>query len=156
MLCFVDGHYGKMSQQLDRAGGDFILRRADGVRAYPLAVGAEDAAMGGTDVVRGRDLLSSTPRQLYLYRLLGFRPPAFYHTPLLLAPDGRRLSKRDGDLSLEALAARGLTGKEIVGRLAWCAGLLDRPEPALPEELLPLFSWKKVPHSDICLPEGLF
>lgn len=156
VLCFEDGHYGEMSQHLERECGDFILRRSDGVFAYQLAVVADDAAMGVTEVVRGRDLLSSTPRQLYLYRLLGFRPPAFYHTPLLLAPDGRRLSKRDGDLSLEALAARGLTGKEIVGRLAWCAGLLDRPEPALPEELLPLFSWKKVPHSDICLPEGLF
>ena len=156
MLCFEDGHYGKMSQHLERECGDFILRRSDGVFAYQLAVVADDAAMGVTEVVRGGTC--SPPRHASCtctgFWGSGRRP--FYHTPLLLAPDGRRLSKRDGDLSLEALAARGLTGKEIVGRLAWCAGLLDRPEPALPEELLPLFSWKKVPHSDICLPEGLF
>ena len=155
-IAFVDGHYGLVEQDLATECGDFILRRSDGVFAYQLAVVADDAAMGVTQVVRGRDLLSSAPRQLYLYRLLGFPEPAFAHAPLLLAPDGRRLSKRDRDVSLEALEEKGLTGPEIVGRLAFLAGLLDRPEAAQPQDLLPVFAWDKVPWEDVCLPPGLF
>lgn len=153
---FTDGHYGQWSQNLYRECGDFILRRSDGVFAYQLAVVADDAAMGVTEVVRGRDLLSSTPRQLYLYRLLEFAPPSFAHGPLLLAPDGRRLSKRDRDVSLEALLEQGFSAEEIVGRLAFLAGLLDRPQPAAAKELIPLFSWDKVPREDVRLPERLF
>lgn len=153
---FTDLHYGLYSQNLATGCGDFLLRRSDGVFAYQLAVVADDAAMGVTQVVRGRDLLSSTPRQLYLYELLGFAPPEFAHTPLLLAPDGRRLSKRDRDVSLEALKGMGFTAEDIIGRLAFLAGLLDSPQAARPEELLPLFDWAKVPKEDICLPEGLF
>lgn len=155
-VAFVDGHYGLVEQDLAAECGDFILRRSDGVFAYQLAVVADDAAMGVTQVVRGRDLLSSAPRQLYLYRLLGFPEPAFAHAPLLLAPDGRRLSKRDRDVSLEALEEKSLTGPEIVGRLAFLAGLLDRPEAARPQDLLPVFAWDKVPREDVCLPQGLF
>src|SRR5699024_2169029 len=155
-IAFVDGHYGPVEQNLARDCGDFILRRSDGVFAYQLAVVADDAAMGVTQVVRGRDLLSSAPRQIYLYRLLGFPEPAFAHAPLLLAPDGRRLSKRDRDVSLEALEEKEYTGPEIVGKLAFLAGLLDRPEAVTPQELLPVFSWDKVPKEDVCLPQGLF
>ncbi len=155
-VSFEDLHYGPVSQNLARDCGDFILRRSDGVFAYQLAVVGDDAAMGVTEVVRGRDLLPSTPRQLYLYRLLGFEPPVFAHTPLLLASDGRRLSKRDRDVSLDALVEKGLSSQEITGRLAWLAGLLDRPEPAAARELIPLFSWEKVPKEDVLLPEGLF
>ncbi len=155
-VSFVDGHYGPVSQNLQRECGDFILRRSDGVFAYQLAVVGDDAAMGVTEVVRGRDLLSSAPRQIYLYRLLGFEPPAFAHTPLLLAPDGRRLSKRDRDVSLDALREKGFSSQEIVGRLAFLAGLLDRPEPASPRELIPLFSWDRVPKEDVRLPAELF
>ena len=155
-VAFVDGHYGLMEQDLAAECGDFILRRSDGVFAYQLAVVADDAAMGVTQVVRGRDLLSSAPRQIYLYRLLGFPQPEFAHAPLLLAPDGRRLSKRDRDVSLEALEEKGLSGPEIVGRLAFLAGLLDRPEAARPQDLLPVFAWDKVPKEDVCLPQGLF
>lgn len=155
-IAFTDGHYGPVSQNLQTACGDFILRRSDGVFAYQLAVAVDDAAMGVTQVVRGRDLLSSTPRQLYLYRLLGLEPPEYYHTPLLLAPDGRRLSKREKDVSLEVLQAQGMTGEEIVGRLAFLAGLIDAPEAVSAGELIPLFSWGKVPVEDIVLPRGLF
>lgn len=155
-VVFVDGHYGVVRQDLGKECGDFILRRSDGVFAYQLAVVADDAAMGVTQVVRGRDLLASTPRQLYLYRLLGFEPPAYAHTPLLLAADGRRLSKRDRDSSLEALLGGGFTPEEILGRLAFCAGLLDVPRAIGARELIPLFSWGRVPKEDICLPEGLF
>ncbi len=151
-IAFTDGVYGPFRQRLTQVCGDFLLRRSDGVFAYQLAVVADDAAMGVTQVVRGRDLLSSTPRQLYLYRLLGFAPPRFYHTPLLLAPDGRRLSKRDGDVCLDALRARGLTGPDVVGRLAFLAGLQETPRPVTPRELLPAFSWDRVPRQDICLP----
>lgn len=153
---FRDGHYGPVAQHMAEECGDFILRRSDGVTAYQLAVVADDAMMGVTQVVRGRDLLASTPRQLLLYRLLGFPPPEFFHLPLLLAPDGRRLSKRDGDLSLDALCGRGYTAPDLVGRLAYLAGLLDRPEPAMPRELLSVFSWDTIPREDILLPERLF
>lgn len=154
-IAFVDGHLGRYAENLARDCGDFYLRRADGVFAYQLAVVVDDALMGVTEVVRGSDLLSSTPRQLWLYRELGLTAPQFYHLPLLLAPDGRRLSKRDGDQSLENLRAR-YTPQEIIGKLAYVCGLQDTPAPASPQELVPGFSWDKVPKQDILLPEGLF
>lgn len=156
VITFTDGHYGCASQNLQTDCGDFILRRSDGAFAYQLAVVADDAAMGVTEVVRGRDLLSSTPRQIYLYRLLGFEPPKFAHTPLLLSCDGRRLAKRDRDISLAGLIEKGYTAENIVGRLAYLAGLIDRPEGVAANELIPLFSWEKIPTEDICLPENLF
>ena len=91
---FTDGHMGPYRENLARDCGDFLLRRSDGMFAYQLAVVVDDAAMGVTEVVRGSDLLSSTPRQLYLYDLLGLTAPEFYHFPLLLTADGRRLSRR--------------------------------------------------------------
>ena len=152
---FCDLAYGPQREVLARECGDFLVRRSDGVVAYQLAVVVDDALMGVTQVVRGADLLQSTPRQLCLYRLLGLPEPRFYHLPLLLAPDGRRLSKRDGDVSLEQLQTRW-SAPEIVGKLAFLAGQLDRPEPATPAELAPVFSWEKVPATDILLPAGLF
>ena len=154
-IAFTDGHLGRYAENLARDCGDFYLRRADGVFAYQLAVVVDDALMGVTEVVRGSDLLSSTPRQLWLYRELGLTAPQFYHLPLLLAPDGRRLSKRDGDQSLENLRAR-YTPQEIIGKLAYVCGLQDTPAPASPQELVPEFSWDKVPQQDILLPEKLF
>ena len=154
-IAFTDGHLGRYAENLARDCGDFYLRRADGVFAYQLAVVVDDALMGVTEVVRGSDLLSSTPRQLWLYRELGLTAPQFYHLPLLLAPDGRRLSKRDGDQSLENLRAR-YTPQEIIGKLAYVCGLQGTPVPASPQELVPGFSWDKVPKQDILLPEGLF
>ncbi len=152
---FTDRHYGPFWQDLPADCGDFILRRSDGVFAYQLAVVADDGAMGVTQVVRGRDLLSSTPRQLYLYRLLGLAPPAYAHVPLLLAKDGRRLSKRERDLGLDALRAR-FTAEEIIGKLAFLAGLIPRPEAVKANELIGIFSWDKTPIDDVLLPEGLF
>ena len=145
-ITFTDGCMGKHTEN---------LRRADGVFAYQLAVVVDDARMGVTEVVRGSDLLSSTARQLYLYRLLGLQAPQFAHCPLLLAADGRRLSKRDGDQSLENLRAK-YTAEEIVGKLAYAYGLQPEPAPRTPESLIPEFSWAKVPKEDVCLPEGLF
>ena len=154
-IAFSDGHYGPYAENLARECGDFILRRADGVFAYQLAVVADDIDAGITQVVRGRDLLSSTPRQLFLYRLLNAAPPEYYHVPLLTAPDGRRLSKRDGDQSLENLREK-YTAQEIVGKLAYAYGLQPEPAPRTPESLIKDFSWAKVPKQDVCLPEDLF
>ena len=154
-IAFTDGHLGPYAENLARDCGDFYLRRADGVFAYQLAVVVDDALMGVTEVVRGADLLSSTPRQLWLYRELGLQAPQFYHLPLLLDHEGRRLSKRDGDQSLENLRAR-YTPQEIVGRLAFACGLQDAPRPAAPQDLVGAFDWARVPRHDIFLPEHLF
>ena len=154
-IAFTDGHLGPYAENLARDCGDFYLRRADGVFAYQLAVVVDDALMGVTEVVRGADLLSSTPRQLWLYRELGLQAPQFYHLPLLLDHEGRRLSKRDGDQSLENLRAR-YTPQEIVGRLAFACGLQDAPRPAAPQDLVESFDWARVPRHDIFLPEHLF
>ena len=150
-----DGNYGYYEENLLRDCGDFILRRSDGVWAYQLAVVVDDALMGVTHVVRGGDLLSSSPRQAWLHRMLGYEPPKFFHTPLLLAEDGRRLSKRDGDLDMGALRQR-YAPEELTGVLAHWAGLTDRPEPVSPAELVKEFSWAKVPGKDIVVGKSIF
>ena len=146
-VTFTDGNFGPQSQQLDRECGDFILRRSDGVYAYQLAVAEDDGRMGVTRVVRGWDLLSSTPRQIWLLRELGYTPPDYCHLPLLLAPDGRRLSKRDRDLDMGILRQR-YSPEQLVGRLAHMAGLTDRPEPVQARDLVREFSWSKVGTGD--------
>lgn len=145
---FIDKLQGHYEENLLRDCGDFIVRRSDGVYAYQLAVVYDDGAMEINQVVRGRDLLDSTPRQLYLYELLGLTPPEFCHVPLLLAPDGRRLSKRERDLDMGALRQR-FTPEGLTGLLAFWAGQLDRPEPVTPAELAKHFDWAKVPVEDI-------
>ena len=146
-ISFVDGNFGPLSQRLDMDCGDFILRRSDGVYAYQLAVAADDGAMGITRVVRGQDLLSSTPRQIWLLKQLGYPAPTYCHLPLLLSPDGRRLSKRDRDLDMGYLRAH-TTPEKLVGFLAYVAGLLPRPQAAAPYELVGEFSWAKVGRAD--------
>ena len=146
-ISFLDGNYGLQSERLDLDCGDFILRRSDGVYAYQLAVSEDDGRMGVTRVVRGCDLLSSAPRQIWLMRLLGYEPPSYCHVPLLLSGDGRRLSKRDRDLDLRQLRQHWKP-EDIVGRLAFLAGLIDRPEAVSAQELIPLFSWDKVGTED--------
>ena len=147
---FRDLLQGMHEENLLRDCGDFILRRSDGVYAYQLAVVVDDAWMGVTQVVRGSDLLSSTPRQRYLLELLGCPAPEYGHVPLLLAPDGRRLAKRDRDQELGALQQR-FTARELVGRLAHLAGLIPEAAPVSPEELVPLFAWEKLPRRDIAM-----
>ena len=150
-----DGHMGVYRENLARDCGDFLLRRSDGLFAYQLAVVVDDAAMQITQVVRGSDLLPSTPRQLYLYRLLGLTPPTFYHVPLLLAADGRRLSKRDHDLNLEVLR-KTYPPEAILGKLAYLAGIHPTAEPIRAADLLSAFDWDAVPMRDIVVPEDLF
>lgn len=148
VYAFTDGLQGPYQANLAREVGDFILRRSDGLFAYQLAVVADDGDMGVTQVVRGRDLLSSTPQQLWLQDALGLPHPQYYHVPLLLAPDGRRLSKREGDLSLRALSKR-CSPQELVGQLACWAGLLDRPRAVTPKDLVTDFAWKRVKKEDV-------
>ena len=147
VISFDDRIQGPFAQNLARDCGDFILRRSDGVYAYQLAVVVDDGEMGVTQVVRGSDLLDSTPRQLWLQDQLGLPHPEYGHVPLLLSPSGKRLAKRDRDQELGTLQER-YTARELVGRLAHLAGLLPEPAPAAPQELIPLFSWDKLPKED--------
>jgi glutamyl-tRNA synthetase len=126
------------------APGDFVVRRADGTAAYQLAVVVDDAAMEITEVVRGRDLLASTARQILLCRALGLPLPVFGHVPLLLGPDGVRLSKRHAGASIRELRAAGTTPERIVGRLVLLLGLRDRMEPARASDLVPGFSIREL------------
>ena len=147
-ITFCDFLYGEYKEDLKTDCGDFILRRSDGVYAYQLAVVADDAAIGVTQVVRGSDLLSSTPRQIYLQRLLGLPEPEYGHVPLLLAADGRRLAKRDRDQELGELQS-GYTAPELLGHLAHLAGLIPEPAPITAQQLVPLFSWEKLTREDL-------
>ena len=149
-VSFSDLCQGPYTENLARDCGDFILRRSDGVYAYQLAVVVDDGDMGVTQVVRGSDLLSSTPRQLWLQQQLGLPRPEYGHVPLLLAPDGRRLAKRDRDQELGQLRQQ-YTARELVGLLAHAAGLIPEPAPVSPQDLLPLFGWEKVPKEDLVL-----
>ena len=154
-ISFCDGHYGEQSYDLAEESGDFIVRRSDGVFAYQLAVTIDDALMGITQVVRGCDLLSSTPMQLYIYRLLGFTPPSFCHIPLLVDATGRRLSKRDGDLEIATLRKAYGSPEPIIGFLAYLAGQIAKPEPLCVDDLLPIFTPENIPTKNIVVPGQL-
>ena len=151
IISFTDGVFGAYSENLAEECGDFIIRRSDGVFAYQLAVTVDDGLSGVTEVVRGSDLISSTPRQIWLYRLFGFEPPHFVHIPLLCDVDGRRLSKRDEDLDLGLLRER-FTPEQVIGALAFAAHLTDRAEPASVRELVQDFDWSRIPRHELCLP----
>ena len=135
--------------------GDFVVRRADGIYVYQLAVTVDDGEAGVTEVVRGQDLLSSAPRQMYLQELFGFTQPTYGHVPMLLAPDGRRLSKRDKDLDLGYIRMH-LTPETLIGTLAYCAGLIDKETPISAEELAKEFSWNKLQGDAIFMTNTLF
>lgn len=134
---------GDYSLNLYTDCGDMVVRRADGVYVYQLAVTVDDGEAGVTEVVRGRDLLSSAPRQMYLQELLGFPLPVYGHVPMLLAPDGRRLSKRDRDLDLGFLR-QNIRPEALIGKLAFGAGLLETDIPISAAELAGEFRWKKL------------
>ena len=140
---FTDLVQGDYSLNLATGCGDMVVRRADGVYVYQLAVTVDDGEAGVTEVVRGMDLLSSAPRQMYLQEKLGFPHPVYGHVPMLLAPDGRRLSKRDKDLDLGVLRQR-LRPEELIGTLAFAAGLTERNIPVSAAELASVFRWEKL------------
>ena len=146
----VQGHY---ELNLFDQCGDMVMRRADGVYVYQLAVTVDDGEAGVTEVVRGMDLLSSAPRQMYLQELFGFSHPEYGHVPMLLAPDGRRLSKRDKDLDLGELRKR-VSPEQLIGTLAYAAGLVDRKCSLSARELAAEFAWDKLKGDSIFLDAG--
>jgi glutamyl-tRNA synthetase len=146
-VVFVDRVHGPVSQQVGRTVGDIVVRRSDGLHAYQLAVVVDDAADGVTDVLRGDDLLGSTPRQIVLQRLLGLPTPSYAHVPLLTGADGVRLAKRHASVSIAQLRADGQHGPAIVGRLAASLGLVARDAVVAPPELIAGFSVDRVPRA---------
>jgi glutamyl-tRNA synthetase len=135
-IVYEDLVAGTVRQNLAREIGDFVLRRGDGVFAYQLAVIVDDLDMGITDVVRGADLVTSTPRQIWLARSLEARPPRYAHLPLVVAPDGTRLEKRTRGASVRELRERGISAERIVGHLAFGLGLSPTSAPATPRAIV--------------------
>ena len=153
---FCDLAFGEVREDLARECGDFLVRRSDGVVAYQLAVVVDDAEMGVTQVVRGRDLLGSCARQMYLQDLLGYENPSYGHVPLLVAPDGRRLSKREHDLDLGALRECYAGPEVLLGAIASSLGLAERGEAVSADALVGRFSWETIAahRGDIVVDEG--
>ena len=154
-VTFTDRVYGSITERVDLAVGDFVLKRRDGLYAYQLAVVVDDLLMGIDDIVRGADLLASTARQIQLLEALGGTPPAYAHVPLVVSSRGEKLSKRDQGLTLRLLRDSGAHPEAVVGYLAFSLGLLDRPEPCLPADLVAVFTWDRIGREDWRLPEDL-
>lgn len=143
---FTDGFRGEEPGPI---AGDFVIEKRHGDPAYQLAVVVDDAATSVDEVLRGDDLLPSTPRQLLLYRALGLRAPAFAHVPLVVGRDGLRLAKRHGDTSLRHFRERGVRPEQVVGCLAhWC-GLVPPGTECRPRELLAGFELARVPRAAV-------
>ncbi|MBP5308614.1 MAG: tRNA glutamyl-Q(34) synthetase GluQRS [Clostridia bacterium] len=156
-VSFTDVLQGYYEQNLVKECGDFIVRRADGVFAYQLAVTVDDGESGVTEVVRGRDLLSSAPRQLFLFEKFGFQKPVFMHVPLLLDSDGARMSKREGKSNMEYIRSTLPDSRRVIGMLAFNAGLTDRYEPLSLNELSREYNADKLKKDDILLDDcGIF
>lgn len=154
-IIFTDGVYGLREENLAEDCGDFILRRSDGVYAYQLAVVVDDGEAGVTQIVRGCDLLGSTARQLWLQEQFGFSAPEYCHIPLLVAPDGRRLSKRDRDLDIGILRER-FSAEKLIGRLAFAAHLTETNEKISARELAERFDWSKIKAEPITVGKDFF
>jgi len=154
-LSWQDGYCGPLELNLCSPASDFVVWKSAGTPAYQLAVVVDDAAQGVTEVVRGDDLIPSTPRQLLLYRALDLRPPVFTHVPLVVGPDGRRLAKRHGDTRLSSLRAAGVSAEALLGLLAWSCGWLTRIQPVAARDLLPLFRLSAIPAEPFVLTPAL-
>jgi glutamyl-queuosine tRNA(Asp) synthetase len=153
-VAWEDRLLGPQEDDPARLTGDPLLYRRDGGHAYHLAVVVDDAFQQVREVVRGADLRSVTATQIRLQEALGLPRPAYAHLGLVTDPSGGRLGKRDGALGLEALAARGIDARQVLGWLGWSLGCLERPEPCGPEELVPAFRWERVPQGNIGIPAG--
>ena len=141
ILAFEDRVLGRQEGEVD----DFVVRRNDGTPAYQLAVVVDDADQGIGEVVRGNDLIDSTPRQLLLARLLGLPVPIYAHVPLVLGPDGQRLAKRHGSVTLAERASLGESPREIRDWMAQTLGLAKTGENLTLEELLARLDPTKLP-----------
>jgi glutamyl-tRNA synthetase len=149
---FEDAIMGPQARTLEECGGDFALRRSDGVYAYQLAVVVDDIAMGVTQVTRGSDILCSTPRQMYLYSLFGAPAPRYAHVPLVTDCAGERLAKRHQALTLRSLRDGGVFPETLVGWLASSSGLIDAYRPMSAEACLRGFSCAKIRQQPFRLP----
>ena len=149
---FADALRGSVKMDL---GGDFVIWKSAGTPAYQLAVVVDDAAMGVTEVIRGDDLIPSTPRQLLIYEALGLKPPRFGHIPLVVGPDGRRLAKRHGDTRLSTLREAGVQPETLLGLLAWSCRWIDRAQPISASELIPLFRINTIPGEPFVFENGM-
>jgi glutamyl-tRNA synthetase len=152
---FHDGYRGPLRINPRRTGGDFVVWKSAGTPAYQLVVVVDDAAQGVTEVIRGDDLVPSTPRQLLLYKALGLLPPRFVHVPLVVGPDGKRLAKRHGDTRLAALREQKVQAEDLIGLLAWSCGWLERIRPITARELLPQFRLETIPRQPFVLTPAL-
>ncbi len=143
-ISFRDGLQGEYTQNLSQNVGDFVIRRSDDVFSYQLAVTVDDVDQGVTHVIRGADLLSSTPRQIYLARELGGTPPAYLHVPLVIDANGERIAKRAGFAHVRALREKGISRDEMLGELMRALGLTKNATPITPEKIAAM----KIPSSD--------
>lgn len=148
-IAFNDVVMGEYTQSLSDDCGDFVLRRSDGIFAYQLVCVVDDIASGVTEIVRGNDLLSSTPRQMYLYELFDAKAPQYLHHPLLVAPDGRRLAKRNKDCTIMSLRDRGAKPEDIIGYVAFSSGQIDTLEQMTREEFLSIYNASKIPKENV-------
>jgi glutamyl-tRNA synthetase len=154
-VTFHDGFRGPMTLDLRELGGDFVVWKSADAPAYQLAVVVDDAAQGVTEVIRGDDLVPSTPRQRLLYQALGLQPPRFIHVPLVVGVDGRRLAKRHGDTRLAALRQQGVPPERLLGLLAFSCGWRPRIEPTTARELLASFDLASLPAEPFVLTPAL-
>ena len=149
LVSFSDGFAGDYAMEVCTKLGDFPLARDEKGAGYALAVVVDDADLGVTEVVRGDDLLPATPQQILLYRALGLREPKFFHVPLVVGADGRRLAKRHGDTRIASFREGGMPADEIIGYLAWSLGIRPNKKPVGLSALTGIFDPARIPHGPL-------
>jgi glutamyl-tRNA synthetase len=154
-VVFNDRFRGDVRTDPAKELGDFVIMKADGTAAYQLAVVVDDAAVGVTDVVRGNDLVDSTPRQMLLYRALGMadRVPAYCHLPLVVGTDGRRLAKRHGDTRLNHYRQCGVPAGRVLALLARSCGV-DAGDDVSAAALVSRFDLARLPREAVVFGEA--
>jgi len=154
-IVVADRFAGERAFDLWACGGDFVVFKNDGLAAYQLAVVVDDAEAGVDRIVRGDDLLDSAARQIHLRRLLGLAPePEYWHLPLVVGADGRRLAKRHGDTRLGRYRQAGATPQRVLGLLGYWSGILDRRRETDLDELLDAFDIARVPRQPVVFSEA--